>query len=42
MTSRQVIKKIPVDFIVAGYRELHDLELELAVQKVHEQLEKRR
>lgn len=42
MTSRQVIKKIPVDFIVAGYRGLHDLELELAVQKVHEQLEKRR
>lgn len=42
MTSRQVIEKIPVDFIVAGYRGLHDLELELAVQKVHEQIEKRR
>lgn len=42
LTSRQVIREIPVDFIVSGYRGLHDLDLELAVQKVHEQVEKRK
>ncbi len=34
--SSEVIKKIPVDFLLKAYPGLHDLELELAVQKVGE------
>ena len=36
MPSREMIKKIPVDFLVKAYGGLHDLELELAVRKVGE------
>ena len=32
--SSEVIKKVPVDFLVKAYGGLHDLELELAVKKV--------
>lgn len=32
--SREVIKKIPLDFLEKAYYGLHDLELDLAVQKV--------
>ncbi len=39
--SSQTVKDIPVDFIMIGYRGLHDLDLELAVKKVHEQIEKK-
>lgn len=34
--SAEVIQKIPVEFLKKAYRGLHDLELELAVQKVGE------
>ena len=34
--SSEVIKKIPVDFLIKAYNGLHDMELELAVQKVGE------
>ena len=34
LPSSEVIKKIPLDFIKKAYMGLHDLELELAVQKV--------
>lgn len=34
--SSEVIKKIPVDFLKKAYYGLHDLELDLAVQKVGE------
>lgn len=34
MPSRESVKLLPVDFMVAGYRGLHDLDLELAVKKV--------
>lgn len=34
--SSEVIKKIPVDFLVKAYGGLHDLELNLAVKKVGE------
>ena len=37
MSSRELIKLLPIDFMVAGYRGLHDLDLELAVKKVGEQ-----
>ena len=36
--SRQVIEEVPLDFMVAGYRGLHDLDLVLAVKKVGEQV----
>lgn len=36
MPSREMVKKIPVDFLVKAYGGLHDLELELAVRKVGE------
>lgn len=36
--STQVLEEIPLSFIVAGYRGLHDLDLKLAVQKVGEQV----
>lgn len=36
--SVQVLKEIPLEFLVAGYRGLHDLDLELAVRKVGEQV----
>lgn len=34
--SREVLKRIPLDFLKKAYYGLHDLELELAVQKVGE------
>lgn len=34
--SSKVVKKIPVDFLKKAYYGLHDLELDLAVQKVGE------
>ena len=34
--SREIIKKIPVEFLVKAYSGLHDLDLELAVKKVGE------
>lgn len=36
MPSAEIIKKIPVDFLIKAYRGLHDLDLELAVKKVGE------
>ncbi len=36
MPSREVIKKVPVDFLMKAYYGLHDLELDLAVKKVGE------
>lgn len=32
--SAEVLKKVPVDFLIKAYYGLHDLELELAVKKV--------
>jgi hypothetical protein len=32
--SSEIIKKIPVDFLLKAYHGLHDLDLELAVKKV--------
>ena len=37
IASRELVKILPVDFLVAAYRGLHDLDLELAVRKVGEQ-----
>lgn len=34
MPSSEVIKKVPVDFLMKAYHGLHDLELDLAVKKV--------
>lgn len=34
--SSEIVKKIPVDFLMKAYYGLHDLELELAVKKVGE------
>ena len=34
--SREVLKKVPLDFLEKAYYGLHDLELDLAVQKVGE------
>lgn len=34
MSSAEVIKKVPIDFLKKAYFGLHDLELDLAVQKV--------
>lgn len=34
MPSSEVIKKVPVDFLMKAYFGLHDLELDLAVKKV--------
>ncbi len=34
MPSAEVIKKIPIDFLMKAYHGLHDLDLELAVKKV--------
>lgn len=36
MPSSEVIEKIPIDFLMKAYYGLHDLELDLAVQKVGE------
>ena len=36
LPSREVVKKIPLDFLEKVYYGLHDLELELAVKKVGE------
>lgn len=35
--SAEVLKKVPIDFLKKAYYGLHDLELELAVQKVGEE-----
>ena len=35
--SSEVLKKVPIDFLKKAYYGLHDLELELAVQKVGEE-----
>lgn len=40
ISSKELVKQIPVEFILAGYRGLHDLDLELAVKKVHKQIDK--
>ncbi|MBQ6517437.1 MAG: hypothetical protein IJI14_01880 [Anaerolineaceae bacterium] len=32
--SKEVVKKIPVDFLIKAYHGLHDLDLDLAVKKV--------
>lgn len=34
ITSDETLKKVPLDFLKKAYHGLHDLELELAVQKV--------
>ena len=34
LPSAEVVKKIPIDFLKKAYSGLHDLELDLAVQKV--------
>lgn len=34
MLSSEVIKRVPVEFLVKAYHGLHDLELDLAVKKV--------
>ena len=34
MPSSEVVKKIPVDFLMKAYHGLHDLDLDLAVKKV--------
>lgn len=34
ISSKEVVKKIPVDFLIKAYNGLHDLDLELAVKKV--------
>ncbi len=34
MLSSEVIKKVPIDFLMKAYFGLHDLELDLAVKKV--------
>lgn len=36
LPSAEIIRKIPVEFLKKAYHGLHDLELELAVQKVGE------
>ena len=36
LPSAEVIKKIPLDFLIKAYHGLHDLELDLAVKKVGE------
>ena len=36
MSSSEVIKKVPLDFLMKAYYGLHDLELDLAVKKVGE------
>lgn len=36
--SSEIVKLLPVNFMVAGYRGLHDLDLELAVKKVGGQI----
>ena len=36
MPSSEVVKKIPVDFLMKAYHGLHDLNLDLAVKKVGE------
>lgn len=34
LPSAEIVKKIPVDFLIKAYPGLHDLDLELAVKKV--------
>lgn len=36
--SEEVLRILPIDFMIGGYRGLHDLELELAVKKVGKQV----
>lgn len=38
MPSAEVVKKIPVDFLIKAYPGLHDLDLELAVTKVGKEM----
>lgn len=38
LPSKDVIEKVPLDFLEKAYYGLHDLDLELAVEKVGEQL----
>ncbi len=38
ITSQELVKLIPIDFLLIGYAGLHDLELDLAVKKVGSQL----
>jgi len=39
MSSGEVVKKVPLDFIIVGYRGLHDLDLLMSVKKVGRQLQ---
>ena len=34
VSSKEIIKKVPLDFLTKAYMGLHDLELDLAVKKV--------
>ena len=36
MASKDVIEKVPIDFLMKAYHGLHDLDLDLAVKKVGE------
>ena len=36
MPSAEVVKKVPIDFLMKAYYGLHDLDLDLAVKKVGE------
>lgn len=38
ITSKKALELIPLDFILAAYHGLHDLDLELAIRKVGEQI----
>lgn len=38
ISSKKVLELVPLDFIRAAYKGLHDLELDMAVKKVGEQL----
>lgn len=34
MPSSEIVKKVPIDFLIKAYHGLHDLDLDLAVKKV--------
>ncbi|MDE6701473.1 MAG: hypothetical protein K2K10_10770 [Acetatifactor sp.] len=38
LASKKVLELVPLDFILAAYHGLHDLELDLAIRKVGEQI----
>ena len=40
ISSSEVIKEVPIDFLIKAYPGLHDLELDLAIKKVGESLRK--